>query len=402
MSDWRKRTGVARACLAPIARLERGAIRLPHIIGTAAGAFLFGAIAFTLTASAQSDAEPPAENQRQYNALLDIANTFVVGMLGGSIGSLRSRMIVDIGTVINRNPKFRVVPVIGKSAEQNIDDLFLLRGVDIVLAQSDVLATRLVRERGKSENAQLRYISRLHSEEVHVVANSNVPNIQQLEGRFVNFGLKSTGTPFTAARLFRSFGIKVLPIYVDHAQALQMLREGKIAATVQLEGKPDRALADIDDSDELRLLDVPLPQIGPAGYVPTRLTHSDYPQLIDRGRVVRTVGVDIILVTRSWPASSIRHVKIDNFVQEFLVNAGRLQGLLSHPKWRQFDPVSQVRGLPRFNISPKRGRAKRAVPARGRTGGRRTGSVPSAPDDSAPSADELFREFKRWSEGQAQ
>ena len=402
MSGWRQRLGVARARCVPMAGLQRDATRRAHLRGVAAIAFLLGAVAFTLNAGAQSAAEQPAQNQRQYNALLDIANTFVVGMLGGSIGSLRSRMIVDIGTVINRNPKFRVVPIIGKSAEQNIDDLFLLRGVDIVLAQSDVLAGRLVRERGKSESAQLRYISRLHSEEVHIVAGSDVPDIRALEGRFVNFGLKSTGTAFTAARLFRSFGIKVLPIHVSQSQALQMLREGKIAATVHLEGKPDRALANIDDGDDLSLLDVPMPQIGPAGYVPTRLTHGDYPELIARDRVVRTVAVDILLVTRSWPASSIRHVKIDNFVQEFLVNAGRLQGLLSHPKWRQFDPVRQVRGLPRFNISPKRVSTERARPARGRIGAERTASAPSSPDESAPSADELFREFKRWSEGQAQ
>ena len=131
-----------------------------------------------------------------------------------------------------------------------------------------------------------------------------------------------------------------------------MLRDGKIAATVRLEGKPDRALADIGDGD-LRLLEVPMPRNGPAGYVATALTHDDYPQLIDRGNVVRTVAVDIILVTRNWPASSIRHIKIDNFVQEILVSAGRLKGLESHPKWEEFDPVRRVRGLPRFNISPK-------------------------------------------------
>ena len=157
------------------------------------------------TANAQSVAGPPGDNQRQYNAILDIANTFVVGVLGGSIGSLRSRMIVDIGTVIDRNPKFRIVPILGKSAEQSIDDLFLLRGVDIVLAQSDALAARLGREGISSTTSQLRYISRLHSEEVHVIAGSAIRDIRALEGKFVNFGLAPTGTPFTAANLFRSY-----------------------------------------------------------------------------------------------------------------------------------------------------------------------------------------------------
>ncbi len=63
----------------------------------------------------------------------------VAGVIAGGLDGTYIRIAADLAVVLD-DPRLRVLPIIGKGSVQNIDDLLHLRGVDIAIVQSDVLA----------------------------------------------------------------------------------------------------------------------------------------------------------------------------------------------------------------------------------------------------------------------
>jgi len=139
----------------------------------------------------------------------DLVNQATVGIISGGIAGTYVRIAADLADAFDRGYDLRVLPVIGKGSVRNIEDLLLLRGIDIAIVQSDVLDFYKRAELYPGIEQKIAYITKLYNEEVHLLARAEFASIDQLRGRRVNFGNEGSGTFMTAGIIFDELGIEV-------------------------------------------------------------------------------------------------------------------------------------------------------------------------------------------------
>jgi len=102
------------------------------------------------------------------------ANAGTVTIISGGIDGTYIRIAADLAAVLDDGTTLRVLPVLGKGSLQNIVDILYLRGVDIGIVQSDVLA--YVRQRHLYPNIEqsVQYIAKLYDEEVHLLVRKDI------------------------------------------------------------------------------------------------------------------------------------------------------------------------------------------------------------------------------------
>src|SRR5262245_3392356 len=92
---------------------------------------------FPLACAAQTSAQTPAQNKT--NALVDKINANTLMVLTAGSGLTYGAFAADLATVLNDGDEFRILPVQGHSAFQNVRDVRYLRGIDMGFVQSNVL-----------------------------------------------------------------------------------------------------------------------------------------------------------------------------------------------------------------------------------------------------------------------
>jgi TRAP transporter TAXI family solute receptor len=270
----------------------------------------------------------------------------IIGIISGGIDGTYIRIAADLAAVLEEPGSLRILPVIGKGSVQNVADLLYLRGIDVAIVQSDVLAYVIRDKSFPGIENRLQYIAKLYNEELHVLAGPGINSIEDLAGKKVNFDVNGSGTFMTASLVFDALNIKVEPVSHDQALALEMLRKGEIGALVYVSGKPARLFANIKPEDGLHLLAVPLTPELLKNYLPSQITHDDYPFVSGS---IDTVAVGAVMAAvGSFPTQSERYRNLARFTEAFFSKFNAFLGAPRHPKWREVNLAAQVPGWTRF------------------------------------------------------
>jgi TRAP-type uncharacterized transport system substrate-binding protein len=189
----------------------------------------------------------------------------------------------------------RIVPLSGLGPVQSVVDLLNSRRADVATVPSDVLP--YLRNGPLPDiGSSIAYIRKLDQEEVHILARQDIINIADLAGKRVNFDARDSHSFITASVLFRALKIDVQPVSLDQPRALQLLRQGDIAATVYVAKSPARLFFDLNREDGVHFVPVPFTAEVARTYLPGRLNPADYPLLIGGGEVGRGVAVATVAV----------------------------------------------------------------------------------------------------------
>jgi len=310
---------------------------------------LFGS-ATSGIASAQTTAPESAQRVTQIlRAMAARANAGTVGVISGGVDGTYIRFAADLAAVLDDGDTLRVVPVVGKGSIQNLRDIVLLRGIDIGIVQSDVLAYARRERLIPGVASLIQYITKLYDEEVHVLARESVRDLAALAGKTVNVDGRGSGTAMTASLVFGALGIGITPAYDPQDVALTRLRRGEIDAMVFVAGKPARLFATIEPASGLRFLPItPTPALLET-YLPASISHTDYPNLIPAGTSVETIAVGAVMAVYAWPPGSERHRKVSRFVVALNEKFEQFLRPPRHPKWREVNLAAQVPGWTRFD-----------------------------------------------------
>lgn len=297
-------------------------------------------VTFAQSASGQVGDYDPDE-------MRDIVNRGTVMIQGAKQDSAFTRLANDIATIVD-SEDIRVLPLLGKGSFQNVQDLMFLSGVDASFTQSDTLDLYEQLKILPNLNRDLRYIMRTSDEEFHLLADSKIKSIEDLEGKKVNFGRNGTGTFTTSSVLFDRLGISVEATTYPHKQALALLKQGEIDAMAKVDGKPVGVISEANLDDGLRLLEVPIEQLSET-YVPAKLTADDYPSLFAPGDEVNTIAVASLLAVYNFPADNPRAAKVDNFIRALFANFEDLKSEETggDAKWKEIDLSAEVPGWTR-------------------------------------------------------
>jgi len=275
------------------------------------------------------------------------ANKGTVAIMTGEFGGSDVRIAADLSAVLDEGDILRVLPVLGKGSLKNVNDLFYLRGIDLAIVQSDALAFVKQRQLYPNLDSRLNFVSKLYSEELHIIARRDVADLYGLQSKRVNFVSEDSGNYVTGQLLLQSFGVTVEPVFHDTALAIEKIKNGEIDATVLVTGKPSAQIAAISQDDGLQLLPVALSQ-DTGGYEPATISSDDYPELIQAGNSVDTIAVETVLVVYNWEQEHWRFAKVARFVDAFLGRFNEFLQAPRDPKWREVDISAPLEGWDRF------------------------------------------------------
>jgi TRAP-type uncharacterized transport system substrate-binding protein len=256
----------------------------------------------------------------------------------------------DLASVLNDSDKLRILPIVGVGGPQNIRDVRYLKGVDIGLTQLSVLNSfrNSNQTLGKYDD-KIVYIAKLFNEEVHLIAGRDITSIEQLNGRKVNIDEVRSGTSQTMRDVFKRLGIKIEEVNVIQGQAFEMLKAGEIAATAYVSGKSAKLISNTKFERGMHFIPVPFSkEISDAEYLPTDLTHDDYPDLIPTGQVIQTIADEVILIGYNWPKNTDRYRRVQRFVDAFFPKIEEFRKPPNHPKWREVNLAVTVKDWKRF------------------------------------------------------
>jgi len=357
------------------------------------------------------DASAERRQRASPNSIASIGariNSNSIAIVSGNLNGTYLSAAYDLSAVLDDGDDLRILPIVGKGGGQNIRDVRFLRGVDIGITQSNLLSVfQRTNEIGPIDDKVL-YIARLFNEEMHVVvrAESGITSVEQLAGKKVNFSDVGSGTQLSTRDILERLGIKAIEVNMGQNDAFEALKKGEISATVLIAGKPTGSTSKLKAADGFRILPVPFPKPLQDNYLPTTLTHNDYPNLIETGRTVDTVAVGCVLIAYNWARDTDRYRRIAKFIDAFFPRLAEFQKPPRHPKWREANLSATVPGWKRFPAAEEwLERNRRTLAAR--PADRQKFEEFLARGDKRVSAatsqeqrEKLFQEFLKWNRAQ--
>jgi TRAP transporter TAXI family solute receptor len=260
----------------------------------AGGAMLRAAVVVAISAQAahaQQGANRGAMSRTDTRAIADRMNANTLAVVTATPGLTYAAFGFDLANVLNDGDNFRILPILSQSALHNVRDVRYLRGVDLGFVQTNVLGHYLKTREIPDVAEKIVYLFKVCNEEVQIVTRSNITSIEQLRGKKVNFNTAGSGNQMTARDLFGHFGVQVEEVNMRQQDGLEKLKNGEVAATVMTAGKPSSVIASLKASDDYRIVPIPFDKSMLGDYLPTELTHDDYPNLF-APRSVRRYGRD--------------------------------------------------------------------------------------------------------------
>jgi ribose transport system substrate-binding protein len=284
----------------------------------------------------------------QAQQLAEQVNRGVVGVIAGSVDGTSMHAASDLAWVLDRGDELRVLPIQGKGSVQAITDLLYLRGIDIAIIQRDALEHSRRASLHPDIDSQIRYITKLFNEEIHIVARQEITSIDELSERQVNIGPPGSGSDLTATLMFEVMGLRVEASQLDHALALEKLKSGELAAMVYVGGQPDPLFEHISADEGLHLLPITYSPELLELYLPASMSGDTYPGLLKPGSRIDTLAVEAIMAVYNWPADHPRHAKVQRFVETLFANLDQLQQAPRHRKWQDVRLEAELAGWQRF------------------------------------------------------
>jgi uncharacterized protein len=314
-------------------------LRPTIVAGIIAVPLLVAALAPPTALAARATTSPPEAT---------VVNRGVVELETASSAGISVRIAEDLASIVNDGATRRVVPVVGQGSLGNLVDLKHLRGIDMAILQADIIDYAREQKLFAGIEASISYVTKLYNEEFHLLARPEIKSIADLTSRKVNVDLRDSGTAITAKRLFDLVKLTVVPVNDVQDVALEKLRNGEIAAVAFVAGKPAPLLSALNGGDGLHFLALPFSSAVTAGYVPARLTATDYPRLVPPDQAVDTIAVSAMLVVANLQQAPDRNRNVANFVDAFFTGFPSLLEPGHHPKWQEVTLAAEVAGWRRY------------------------------------------------------
>ncbi len=291
----------------------------------------------------------PAAAQYDSARLREDINRNTSSIITGTPSGTYLQIAYDMSAVLDDGNNLRILPVLGKGSVQNVKDILHLRGIDFGIVQSDVMGYfRSNGELGRDIANRLVYVTKLYNEEVHIVAGKDIKSLADLAGKQVNFAEQGSGTQFSARQIFKLLKMDVKEVNMGQTDALLKVKQGEIAATVFVAGRPAAAFKALPKDPDYKILPIPYTAEVENDYLPAKFTSDDYPNLIEGSGGVETIAVGAVLAVFNWPDGTDRARRVSLVVDRFFSKFAEFQKPPRHPKWKEVNLAARLPGWNRL------------------------------------------------------
>ena len=230
---------------------------------------------------------------------------------------------------------------------QNVFSVYKAPDTQMGIVQSDVLAfvSKIQNDPVLQRIAsKTRMVFPFYNEEVHLLANAEVRDFDDLNGRIVAIGEEGSGIYLTSRLLFEASGVKPRDMLaVGPVDALALLKKGDIDALFYVAGIPVKLFTeDVAAEDKLSLVPITNKSILEF-YPPVQIPADTYRW---QGQAVDTVAVKAVLISYDFRGSNCENVgKVAKIVYD------NLEWLKSngHPKWMTVDLNAPLKGWEQYD-----------------------------------------------------
>jgi len=234
---------------------------------------------------------------------------------------------------------------------QNVLAVYKTPGTQLGIVQSDVLAFIAKIQTDpllRKVATRTKLVFPLYNEEIHVLAQPDIKDFDDLTGKTVAVGEEGSGTYLTARILLEVADVKprdIVPIGTD--EALAQLKQGRIDAMFYVAGLPVRLFSEaVKPEDKLALLPITNKSIQDF-YQPVQIPAKTYGW---QDQEINTVAVKAVLVAYDFRGNTCDHVgKLAKSLQDNLEWL-RTHG---HPKWKSVDLNAVVKGWEQYDCVAK-------------------------------------------------
>ncbi len=337
--------------------------------------------------------------------IINRANAWTIGLAAGLPEGTFLPFAAEIARNLNDGNELRILPIVTPGATDNVRDLLYLKGVDVAITATDVFEHFRTVEKISNIERRVNYITGLYVSEVHLIVRPEIKTIQDLTGKKVGFHLQGSGSTVTGPIVFQRLGIKVEPVFVSNAIALEKMKTGELSAIIHNGGKPNNLIARFKNDSNFRLMEIPFDKFDEF-YVPSILTSADYPNLLKPGEKVETIAVPAILAVYNWPRTSDRFRRVSRFIDYMFDRFDRFKGPGYSPLWKDINLAAQIPGWSRYWVADEKLKAIKAKTAGAPEAASvdvqlaRQQAAKAAPGDSV-AQEKLFQQFLEWSKQQA-
>src|SRR5262245_21714217 len=329
------------------------------------------------------------------------ANKWTIGLASGLPEGTFIRFGAEIARNLNDGNELRVIPMMTYGATDNVKDLLYLKGVDVAFTNGDVLEHFKTVERIPNIEKRINYVASMYIGHIHVLGTADINSIYDLAGKKVSFHTPGAGASVSAPILFNRLGIKVVPVFVNNAIALEQMKTGELAGLVNTGGKPQDLFTKFKNDYGYRFLPIPYDKFDDL-YVPSVFTSDDYPGYIKSGEKVQALGVPVVLAVYNWPRENDRFRRVERFIDYFFNRFDGFQKPPYHPAWKSINLATKVPGWTRYWVAEEklaRLASAKSEPPTVDTQLARQQATRAAPNDPA-AQERLFQEFLEWSRRQ--
>ena len=273
---------------------------------------------------------------------------YEVGIMTGGIKGTYIKFGNDIMTLMDKtNSKVLVRPIVSKGSQINLIALKESPGVDLAIVQADVM--QAYKESGIISRIlnEIRYITFLYNEEVHIITLKNAPYrfVTDLVGKNVCIGSKGSGTELTSNNIFTILDLNVNKLNCSTRDSFNKLLNHQVEAIILVGGKPLGSI--IPYLDKIKFLSFKDNSIDilSSTYLPAKFTSNDYRGILD----TKTIAVPSILVAYNWTYGP-RYKSLKQFVSYFMNNLETLKEIglqQNNKKWKQINFMKRVPGWKR-------------------------------------------------------
>ncbi len=180
-----------------------------------------------------------------------------------------------------------------------------------------------------------------------------IKTLKDLDGKTVSLHTKGAGQTITGPIIFERLGVNVKTVFINNSIAYEKMKTGELAGLVHQGAKPNDFFTKMKVEEGFHFLSVPYSDKFADYYVPSTLTHNDYPSHHPEGQQIETIGIQTVLAVYNWPQGSDRYRRLERFVEYFFEKFDKLRQPPFHPKWKDINLAGTVPGWTRYPLAQK-------------------------------------------------
>jgi uncharacterized protein len=233
--------------------------------------------------------------------------------------------------------KMRVLPIAGHGGAENVRDLLYLKGVDLALLNSDILAYLDQARQYPDARRRIRYVTHLLDQKVYLLARKELSNIEDLRGRRVIVLSRSGGSYTTAIALF---GLLKIELRLETAGPDAVLGDAgspDFDAVLLLSSELSRLRVGAQLRENFRQLPITMTPALQKAYLPAVVEAREIPGFVMTERKLDTVAVSSLLTVYDWNVSHSRFQSVKNFIAAFFTALPELRRQGPASVWWQLD-----------------------------------------------------------------